>query len=445
MELVAPAGSIGKLRYAYRYGADAAYIGLAPFSLRSQAEDLDGNDSELPDELRRIKESYGTLKPKRLYCALNVQFHDDDLTALKLALPTIAHYHFDALIVSDLGAYAILRDHFPEGEFHLSTQANCTNPRAAKFFHSVGFKRIVPGRELSIDEIKAIKDGAPELEIEAFVHGAMCMSYSGRCFLSSWMTGRAANKGDCAHSCRWRYKVYIEEEERAGQLIPVESGESTHGGHTLLMSSRDLCMIDHLVELRSAGVDAIKIEGRMKSEYYVALVTQAYRWGLDHPDGANPFAAELDSVSHREYDTGFYFGRSGMDTSTTKSYRQTHLFLGSFEKTPSLMDSLGTKVDASTVCKGFSGEEWSSPRFVEVKNSFQTGSSVQLIGPGTAPITLETGDYRFFDTDGILAEKVRHGKAWFFQAKIEKLRTLEPGLEWLLRKSADNAEHTQGL
>ncbi|MGB4586026.1 MAG: peptidase U32 family protein [Rectinemataceae bacterium] len=436
MELLSPAGSIEKLGYAYRYGADAAYIGLPKFSLRSQAENIDDEDESAPGKIRAIKEDFSRQgKSRKLYCTANIFFHDDDLSALERALPRIGEYPFDGFLVSDLGAYEILRKAFPGSEFHLSTQANCTNWQAAKLYHDMGFSRIVPARELGLDAIKAIKDRVPGLEVEAFVHGAMCMSYSGRCFISSWMTGRSANKGDCTHSCRWRYKLYLEEEKRPGQMLPVETGDSSHGGYTLLMSSRDLCMIDHLAELEEAGVDSIKLEGRMKSLYYVALVTRAYRWALDHRDEANPFRKDLDAVSHREYDTGFFFGREGMDMSAASSYEQTHLFAGSLEATPPLVDSLGAPVDASELSPRFDDGQWTKPVYIDLKNTIPEDADIELIPPEAEAISLEAGDYRFFDAEGLSERRIRQGKAWFFQARRDRLKGLEPQPWWLVRIS----------
>ena len=448
MELLSPAGSIEKLVYAYRYGADAAYIGLPHFSLRAQAENIDDGDALAPARIRAIKESFGSIAAasatadsgkKKLYCAANIFFHNDDLSALEKALPRIAEYPFDGFLVSDFGAYEMLRKAFPDKEFHLSTQANCTNWRAAKLYRDMGFSRIVPARELSLDEIKAIKDHVPGLEVEAFVHGAMCMAYSGRCFISSWLAGRSANLGDCTHSCRWHYKIYLEEEKRPGQFIPIEPGESTHGGYSLVMSSRDLCMIEHLRELVDAGVDSIKLEGRMKSLYYVALVTRAYRYALDHLGEPNPFKDDLFAISHREYDTGFFFGREGMDLSAVTSYRQTHRFAGSLETTPPLFDSLGSPLDIARLFAGFSQAGWTEPVYAVMKNTISAAEPIEVIPPEAKALRLEAGEYRFFDAAGALGQKIRHGKAWFFQMREEpRLKPqleprLLPGPQWLLR------------
>lgn len=442
MELLSPAGSIEKLGFAYRYGADAAYIGLPRFSLRAQAENINDGDALAPEKLRAIKAAYSTqagqrgkaiVSPKKLYCAANIFCHNDDLAALEADLPRIAEYPFDGFLVSDLGAYELLRKKFPDAEYHLSTQANCTNWRMARAYLDMGFRRIVPARELSLNEIKAIKDKVPDLEVEVFAHGAMCMAYSGRCFLSSWLTGRSANLGDCTHSCRWHYRLYLEEEKRPGQMIPLESNSATHGDYSLFMSSRDLCMIDHLEELKRAGVDSIKLEGRMKSLYYVALVTRAYRYGLDNPGVENPFREDLFSISHREYDTGFYFGREGMDLSAVTSYRQTHRFAGSIEITPPLVDETGAARDPGPLFSRFAEPGWTEPVYADMKNTISANAAIEIISPETKAMRLEPGDYRFFDEEGMEGKKIRHGKAWFFQAKKGKLMNGTPEPGWLLR------------
>ena len=455
MELLSPAGSIEKLAYAYRYGADAAYIGLPLFSLRAQAENIDDGDDLAPEKIRAIKNAYNGAsagsaivarlspvslshplippQPKKLYCAANIFFHNDDLAALEAALPRIAEYPFDGFLVSDLGAYELLRSRFPDREYHLSTQANCTNWRMARIYRDMGFSRIVPARELSLNEIKAIKDKVPELEVEAFAHGAMCMAYSGRCFISSWMAGRSANMGDCTHSCRWHYKLYLEEEKRPGQMIPVESNSTTHGGYSLFMSSRDLCMIDYLRELENAGVDSIKLEGRMKSLYYVALVTRAYRYGLDHLGEPNPFREDLFAISHREYDTGFFFGREGMNLSAVTSYRQTHRFAGSLETMPPLLSEAGTPLDTAALFARFDEPGWTVPAYADMKNTISVAEAIEVIPPEAKASRLEPGEYRFFDAEGVVGEKIRHGKAWFLQLRKEKAAGREPGPGWLLR------------
>ena len=281
MELLSPAGNVEKLEYAYAYGADAAYIGLKKFSLRVKA------DNFYEDEYKKVVELKNQYPGKRLHCALNISFHDSDIDNLKSNIEYFRQYPIDAFIVQDIGIVPLLQKEFPNAELHLSTQASCVNSEAVKMYKSLGFKRIVLGREISINEIKRIKDSVPDMELEAFCHGAMCIAYAGRCLMSAYLTGRSAQAGACSHTCRWEYDVlskpngakelaqsgrlYLREHERPEDLFPVFEGED----FTAILSSKDLCMIDHLEDLKNAGVDSLKIEGRMKSTYYVALVTRA--------------------------------------------------------------------------------------------------------------------------------------------------------------------------
>lgn len=341
MELVCPAGNIDKLSYAYAYGADTAYIGLKRFSLRIKA------DNFYEDEYKRVIELKKKYPQKRLFCALNIAFHNHDLKMFLQNLDYFKLYPIDAFIVQDLGLVPILQKEFPGTHLHLSTQASCMNKEAVKMYHSLGFKRVVLGREVSLDEIREIKDACPEMELECFAHGAMCIAYSGRCLMSAYLTGRSAQSGFCSHSCRWEYDLGIEngklkienpekltpadakaiaqsgilrlqERQRPGELFPVFEGDD----FTAILSSKDLCMIDHLADMKAAGVDAIKVEGRMKSTYYVAMVSRAYRKALDALEGkisaeeAAPFIASLEDVAHREATTGFYYNRGDADKTT---------------------------------------------------------------------------------------------------------------------------------
>lgn len=341
MELVCPAGNIDKLSYAYAYGADTAYIGLKRFSLRIKA------DNFYEDEYKRVIELKKKYPQKRLFCALNIAFHNHDLKMFLQNLDYFKLYPIDAFIVQDLGLVPILQKEFPGTHLHLSTQASCMNKEAVKMYHSLGFKRVVLGREVSLDEIREIKDACPEMELECFAHGAMCIAYSGRCLMSAYLTGRSAQSGFCSHSCRWEYDLGVEggnlkienpekltpadakaiaqsgilrlqERQRPGEFFPVFEGDD----FTAILSSKDLCMIDHLADMKAAGVDAIKVEGRMKSTYYVAMVSRAYRKALDALEGkisaeeAAPFIASLDDVAHRESTTGFYYNRGDADKTT---------------------------------------------------------------------------------------------------------------------------------
>ncbi|HUV07971.1 MAG TPA: U32 family peptidase C-terminal domain-containing protein [Spirochaetia bacterium] len=395
MELLSPAGNLEKLKYAYSFGADAAYMGISNFSLRSKAENLSS------DEYAAIAGIKGN---RKLYAALNIYFHDQDIRSLEENLDYISLYPFDAFIISDIGILPLLKKRFPSTPLHLSTQANCVNSEAAKMYRDLGFSRIVPGRELSLREIEQVKRSV-DIEVEVFVHGAMCLAYSGRCILSSYMSGRSANKGDCSHSCRWRYRV-LEEEERRGEYYPVVEGEN----FTTILSSKDLCMIDHLRELQSAGVDALKIEGRMKSIYYTAIVTRAYRNALDQLDGTNTAEAtsyreELFNVSHRELSTGFYFGREKMEVSTRKSYMRGYDFLG----------IIGIYVSEGTYS-------------LDVKNQIRQDDELEYVGYDTLYICDRS--FRLLDEMGGSLQKIDHGKAGF-------IRTDKPVKEgYLIRRKA---------
>ncbi|MBO4404872.1 MAG: U32 family peptidase [Treponema sp.] len=324
MELLSPAGNVEKLRYAYSYGADAAYIGLKNFSLRVKA------DNFYEDEYNRVRDLKKQFPGKALHCALNISFHNAEIDRLLSEIDYFKQYPIDAFIVQDLGIVPILQKNFPDAKLHLSTQASCMNREAVKMYKSLGFSRVVMGREASLSEIAEIKDAVPDMEIECFVHGAMCIAYAGRCLMSAYLNGRSAQSGFCSHTCRWDYDVLsvqnakqlaesgelvLREHKRPDEFFPVYEGEN----FTAVLSSKDLCMIDHLAELKKAGVDSLKIEGRMKSVYYVALITRAYRKALDVLDGkltqseAKPFIDELYNVSHRPFTTAFYFDRAKAD------------------------------------------------------------------------------------------------------------------------------------
>ena len=296
MELLSPAGNVEKLSYAYAYGADAAYIGLKKFSLRVKA------DNFYEDEYKRVIALKEQFPGKKLHCALNIIFHDNEIDALKQNLDYFRQYPIDAFIVQDIGIVPLLQKEFPNTQLHLSTQASCVNSEAVKMYKNMGFSRIVLGREISLDQIKRIKDSVPDMELEAFAHGAMCIAYAGRCLMSAYLTGRSAQSGFCSHSCRWEFtagqkltdiqakeiatsgELLLEEQQRKGEYFPVIEGDD----FTAILSSKDLRMIDHLADMKAAGVDSLKIEGRMKSVYYVAMVTRAYRKALDALEGKLP-------------------------------------------------------------------------------------------------------------------------------------------------------------
>lgn len=309
-ELVAPAGDFEKLRTAIEYGADAVYVGGEGFNLRMGAANM---------TLQEIKEAVALVheRSKKIYLTLNVFARNYHIRGIRSYLEKLADIPLDAVIVSDPGVLLTVKEIAPHIPIHLSTQANTTNEKSLEFWRQLGVKRTVLARELTLGEIKEIT-GSSQIETEVFVHGAMCMSYSGRCLLSSFLSNRHANLGDCSHSCRWQY--VLKEEKRPYEAYPI--GEDENG--TFILSSKDLCMIQHIPELVHAGVTAWKIEGRMKSQYYVAVVTRIYREALDrylaNPHGYvyDPkWLSELEKVSHREYGTGFFFGNQGYNSQTT--------------------------------------------------------------------------------------------------------------------------------
>ena len=303
-ELIAPAGNLEKLKMAVVYGADAVYIGGEEYSLRAYAGNFSAED---------MKEgiAFAHSRGRKVYLTMNIIPHNRDLDDMRQYIEEVGEVGVDAIILSDPGVFSFVKEMLPGMKIHLSTQANNTNWRSATFWHEHGISRIILARELSLDEIKEIREKAPEeLELEVFIHGAMCVSYSGRCLLSTYMAGRDSNRGYCAHPCRWKY--FLTEEERPGQYMPVFENERG----TFIFNSKDLCMIEHIPELMATGVTGLKIEGRMKSSYYVATVVKAYREAIDayykDPDRYAFDMRWLDEVSkasHREYTTGFYFGR----------------------------------------------------------------------------------------------------------------------------------------
>lgn len=303
MELLSPAGNREKLDMALAYGADAVYLAGGAFGMRAQAGNF--SDEELALAFEKIHKM-----GKKGYVTVNVLPKNEDLHGLPAFLSLLEDLRADGMILSDLGVLALAKQYAPNVPIHISTQASVRNVEAAKQWVTLGASRIVLARELSLGEIAQIRAGLPsEVELEAFVHGAMCVSFSGRCLLSNFMTGnRDANRGECTQPCRWQYALV--EEKRPGQYFPVE--ETKEG--TYILNAKDLCMIEHLPALKEAGVSSCKIEGRMKSSYYTAVTTNAYRMALDQmakdPEWTCPaeLRAELETVSHRPYCTGFYFG-----------------------------------------------------------------------------------------------------------------------------------------
>ena len=354
-ELLAPAGDLEKLKIAVLYGADAVYFGGEAFSLRSGA----GNFT-----LEEMREgvAYAHARQVKCYLTLNIYPHNEDLAPMEAYLEAIREIPIDAFLVSDPGAMMVLKEKIPDAVIHLSTQANMTNYRTAQFWYAQGVRRIVTAREMSLKEIADMRGKLPtDMEIEAFVHGAMCVSYSGRCLLSNFMAGRDANRGECAHPCRWKYALV--EEQRPGVYWPIE--EDTHGSY--ILNSGDLCMIEYLPELLAAGVTSFKIEGRMKSIFYLASVVAQYRKAIDaigedgYSDHAAAWLAELGKASHRTFTTGFYFGKPDASAHNyeTSSYVRDYTFTG--------------------LVLGYDAE--SGEALVEQRNKMTAGETIEVFGP----------------------------------------------------------------
>ena len=365
VELLSPAGDMERLELAVKFGADAVYVGGTQFGMRSNPSNFD------PAQLQaacKLVHAVG----KKLYLTCNTLPRSYELDALPDFLRSARAAGVDAFIIADMGVLAIAKQAAPEVEVHISTQAGIVNYAAANAFYQMGAKRIVTARELSLDEIKMIRDHTPpELEIEAFVHGAMCMSFSGRCILSDYMVGRDANRGDCAQPCRWKY--HLMEETRPGQYFPINQEENG----TYIFNSKDLCMIEHIPELVAAGVDSFKIEGRAKSAYYTAVVTHAYRQAMDayfahpSPDFRVPdwVLAEMEKMSHRVYTAGFNFGplQNGQELNT------------------------GGYVRNWDVCALYRDQQ-GNRLIVDQRNRFFEGDVLEVLEPGQKPYTLTVRD-----------------------------------------------------
>ena len=353
-ELLSPAGDMEKLKMAVAYGADAVYLAGTSFGMRSFA----GNFS--PEELP-CAVAYAHDHGVRVHVTVNTMPRSGEVDALPAHLERLNDAGVDALILADLGAFTLAGKYAPRCERHISTQQSIANYACAQAWYDLGAKRVVLARELSMDEIREIRRRtSPELELETFCHGAMCVSYSGRCLLSNYMTGRDSNRGACAQPCRYQYALM--EEKRPGEYYPVFEDETG----TYIMNSRDLCMIDHLPDLLNVGVNSLKIEGRAKSAYYAAMVTGAYRHGLDDALTGRPldpvWRDEVEKVSHRHYSTGFFYGQPGQVTSSARYIRdwQVVAVVESCDETGLAVASL--------------------------RNKFAAGDPIELVGPGVRPV-----------------------------------------------------------
>ena len=367
-ELLAPAGNFEKMQAAILYGADAVYLSGSRFGMRAAADNF--TLEELACAI-----SYARERNVRVYLTINVMPHEGEYAALRAYFSELAGAKPDALIIADLGVIALAKEMLPDVDIHISTQANVVSAAACRAYHALGASRVVLARELTFAEILEIRRNTPrELELEAFIHGSMCISYSGRCLLSNFFTGRDANRGMCTQPCRWNYTISerifeITEEKRKDQPLPIEE----INGETFLLSSRDTCMIEHIPALMESGINSFKIEGRMKSTYYAAVVTNTYRMAMDSYSAGNysfnsKWKRELEGVSHRAYHTGFYFDKPTETANTTdfNGYIKENAYLAtvvSYDKESRLA------------------------RMIQ-KNKFSVGARVDLLTPGKVGIPL---------------------------------------------------------
>ena len=372
-ELLAPAGDMEKLNMAVRYGADAVYLAGTSFGMRSFAGNF--TPEALPKAVRLAHE-HGV----RVHVTVNTMARNDEIRALPAHLELLEDCGVDALIVADLGAFRLCERYAPHCERHVSTQVSVANYATATAWYELGAKRVVLARELSLDEIATIRALAPAgLELEVFGHGAMCVSYSGRCLLSNYMTGRDSNRGACAQPCRYQYALV--EEKRPGEYFPIFEDEKG----TYVLNSNDMCMIDHLDDLMQVGVDCLKIEGRAKSAYYAAIVTGAYRHVLDDVALGRPidpvWRDEVEKVSHRHYSTGFFYGQPGQYYANSRYIRNYQVV------------AIVTDCDETGLAT------------LSLRNKFSAGDEIEIVGPDTKPFVLHAPQMAL--PDGTLSDEVR--------------------------------------
>lgn len=357
IELLAPAGDINKLKTAVEYGADAVYLGGESFGLRKASKNFSMEDIKWATD-------YLHERGKKIHVTLNIIPHNDDMEGVEDYIKELYEIGVDALIVADPGMFMKVKEVAPDFPIHISTQGSVTNVETVKFWQKLGAERVVMARELSLKEVAdIIKEVGDTIEVETFAHGAMCMSYSGRCLLSNYMTGRDANMGDCAQPCR--YKYHLVEEKRPGQYFPIEE----HDEGTFIMNSKDLCMIEHIDEMIEAGIASLKIEGRVKSEYYLATVIRSYRMAIDayYADPENykydpSLLEEIKKVSHRDFTTGFFYGQANEDSQV---YEDNSYIRG--------YDFVGIVLDY---------DEETKIATIEQRNRVFVGEEIEIFGPG---------------------------------------------------------------
>uniref|UniRef100_UPI004056B509 peptidase U32 family protein n=1 Tax=Acetatifactor sp. TaxID=1872090 RepID=UPI004056B509 len=377
-ELLIPASSLEVLKTAVIFGADAVYIGGEAFGLRAKAKNF--SMEEMAEGI-----AFAHARDVKVYVTANILAHNDDLEGaaeyfeeLKNMKPETP----DALIISDPGMFTIAKEVWPEVEIHISTQANNTNYQTYLFWWKMGAKRVVSARELSLKEIREIRDNIPEeMEIESFIHGAMCISYSGRCLLSNYFTGRDANQGACTHPCRWKYAVV--EEKRPGEYLPVYENERG----TYIFNSKDLCMIEYIPEIVDAGIDSLKIEGRMKTALYVATVARTYRKAIDdyfaseemYRTNMDWYKAEISKCTYRQFTTGFYFGKPDENTQIydNNTYVNEYIYLGIVEEIADAEAILATSESVKSK-EGMTGKRLAR---IEQRNKFSVGDIIEIMKP----------------------------------------------------------------
>lgn len=381
-ELLVPAGSLDVLKVAVDYGADAVYIGGQAYGLRAKADNF--SVEEMKEGARYAHEHNA-----KVYVTANIYAHNYDIEGIKRYFCELKDTGVDAVLVSDPGIFTLAREIMPDMELHISTQANNTNYLTYNFWYKLGAKRVVTARELSLEEIKGIRDNIPpDMEIESFMHGAMCISYSGRCLLSNYFTGRDANKGACTHPCRWKY--HIVEETRPGEYLPVDEDERG----TYIFNSKDLCMIEYIPEMIAAGINSFKIEGRMKTALYVATVARTYRKALDdyyeseekYRANIDYYKAEIAKCTYRQFTTGFYFGKptSEMQIYDNNTYLKNYTYIGTVRD----------------VKDGY--------LYFEQKNKFSVGEELEVMGFDGSNIICRA--LQIFDEDGNSMDSAPHPK-----------------------------------
>ena len=396
-ELLSPAGNFEKLQAALRFGADAVYLAGKSFGMRSAADNF-------TDEELALAAEYVHQRGKKLYITVNTMPHGGEYPHLCTYLQTVGRIGADAVIVSDMGVFATVRELLPQMDIHVSTQASIVSPAAAKAWAALGATRLVLARELNMGEVQAIREALdPAVELEAFVHGSMCVSYSGRCMLSNQFTGRDANRGGCAQPCRWNYTIV--EEKRPDERLPVLENENG----TFILSSKDMCVLRHVPELIRAGVTSFKIEGRMKSAYYTAVVTNAYRMAIDaylaDPEGYvfdERLYREVESVSHRAYGTGYWFDdpRQNPQLTADVGYIREKAYFATVSQTGELPAGLVAQNEQGKLCR------------LMQRNKVCLGDPAELLTPGRVGIPFTVTE--LYDSEGAPIESAPHPKMEFF-------------------------------